>query len=167
MHSTMLALVREQDGWLVPKMWALPLFGPDAMQPGIDAAPVVMGLVVLIGVGTCLGALFGWAIRRARAVLAMPVGGLAGLALWWAGTALLWSRLPDAWRVHVASVLPPWDGLAQCALFGLCTGFGVTAFSRRIDLFEIVDALRSRGAHVNRSTSRRLRRSRRAGPSVP
>lgn len=127
-YSLVLRFLDGQDAWLASKLYALPLFGEIALQPGFHAWSVLGGLSALIIGGAVIGTGFGLATHRLRAKYAVPLGGAMGLLLWLAGRTLMWPRLPVAWTTHAATLMPEWASLVQLILFWLCVGFGVTAF---------------------------------------
>src|SRR5207237_6314842 len=116
------------DVWAAPKLAYSLLAGADAVRPGFEAGPVLLGMAVHFALSIGYGIAFAW-LAAETPLSPSLLGGFFGLSLYLVKLVILPSLLPH-WIGHV---LPPNAtmhavAMAEHVVFGLMLAATYRAF---------------------------------------
>jgi TPR repeat protein len=125
-----LSATRGVDPWVPLKMPSAAFYLQRAMEPGFDAAPVAIGLLVHLGVSMVWATMFGYVAYGLSGVVTMLVGPIWGLV---AGAATAFVALPLLGLTRLRADMPLGPAVIEHLTLGLCFGlvFGLPKLAFR------------------------------------
>jgi hypothetical protein len=113
---TVMSAAGGKDVWYGIKGAAAPFFGQQAMGPGFDFLPVVVGLVSHLAISAGWGALFALVIDGANRTITAIVGVLWGFVVW---IGMYYAVLPAVGLASMQSDAPVGRAIAFHLVFSI------------------------------------------------
>jgi hypothetical protein len=113
--AVILAVSKGADPWVTLKMPSAALYLQRALEPGYDAAPVVVGILAHLGVSIVWAALFGYLVHGLSGPVAMIIGPLWGLV---AGAVMIFGVLPLLSMTRLRADMPLGPTIVEHLVFG-------------------------------------------------
>ncbi len=115
------------DLWTVLKGASAPFYGARAAQPGFDAGPVLLGVILHFVVSIGWGVLFGILAYGLRRGPTLAAGALYGIFVYF---AMFFVVLPLVGLGEARATAPDGFGIFAHVLFGLFTAIGFMPYQR-------------------------------------
>ena len=118
---TVLHIATGQDLWIGMKLAGYPVLGEEALQPGFEPVPVIIGLLCHLTMSAVWGILFGIMVYRMSRPATVVFGVFWGVVVW---LAMYYLVLPVVGAGALARAVPIGFATLEHVLFGLVLAIG-------------------------------------------